>query len=155
VKQDSMGRTVLTLACVAALAVALSEARAAGPSGAAPASPRNTPEPAAGPKTGEGAGAKTEPGEAAKPATTAPAAPTPPSQDSQTVTLAELTKEGFEIRTTVFVPAEAVTRQSGKVSSDAIMVTLQKTTATAVCFYTLKAYVSKKLSTIPACTVHR
>ena len=129
-KLDSMTRTVLTLACVAALVVALAEARAAGQSGA-------------------------EAGEAAKPAETAPAAPTQPSQDSQTVTLAELTKEGFEIRTTVFVPAEAVTRQSGKVSSDAIMVTLEKTTATAVCFYTLKAYVSKKLSTIPACTVHR
>ena len=83
------------------------------------------------------------------------AGPKRPSQDSQTVTLAELTKEGFDIRTTAFVPAEAVTRQSGKVSSDAVMVTLQKTTATAVCFYTLKAYVSKKLSTIPACTVHR
>ena len=129
-KLDSMTRTVLTLACVAALVVALAEARAAGQSGA-------------------------EAGEAAKPAATAPAAPTEPSQDSQTVTLAELTKEGFEIRTTAFVPAEAVTRQSGKVSSDAVMVTLQKTTATAVCFYTLKAYVSKKLSTIPACTVHR
>ena len=129
-KLDSMTRTVLTLACVAALVVALAEARAAGQSGA-------------------------EAGEAAKPAETAPAAPTQPSHDSQTVTLAELTKEGFEIRTTAFVPAEAVTRQSGKVSSDAVMVTLQKTTATAVCFYTLKAYVSKKLSTIPACTVHR
>ena len=125
-----MTRTVLTLACVAALVVALAEARAAGQSGA-------------------------EAGEAAKPAETAPSATTQPSQDSQAVTLAELTKEGFEIRTTAFVPAEAVTRQSGKVSSDAVMVTLQKTTATAVCFYTLKAYVSKKLSTIPACTVHR
>ena len=125
-----MTRTVLTLACVAALVVALAEARAAGQSGA-------------------------EAGEAAKPAETAPSATTQPSQDSQTVTLAELTKEGVEIRTTAFVPAEAVTRQSGKVSSDAVMVTLQKTTATAVCFYTLKAYVSKKLSTIPACTVHR
>jgi len=125
-----MARTVLTLACVAALVVALAEARAAGQSGA-------------------------EAGEAAKPAETAPSAPTQTEHDSQAVTLAELTKEGFEIRTTVFVPAEAVTRQSGKVSSDAVMVTLQKTTATAVCFYTLKAYVSKKLSTIPACTVHR
>ena len=150
-----MTRTVLTLACVAALVVALAEARAAGQSGAAPASPSTTPEPAAGPKTGEGAGAKSEAGEASKPAESAPAAPTQPDRDSQAVTLAELTKEGFEIRTTVFVPAEAVTRQSGKVSSDAVMVTLQKTTATAVCFYTLKAYVSKKLSTIPACTVHR
>ena len=151
-KLDSMTRTVLTLACVAALVVALAEARAAGQSGAAPASPRTTPEPAAGTEDGR---RRAEAGEAAKPAETAPAAPTQPSQDSQTVTLAELTKEGFEIRTTVFVPAEAVTRQSGKVSSDAVMVTLQKTTATAVCFYTLKAYVSKKLSTIPACTVHR
>jgi len=71
------------------------------------------------------------------------------------VTLAELTRDGFVIRTTNFIPAEAVTRQSGKVSSDAFIVTLQTTTSTAVCFYTLKAYVGKKLTTIPACTVHR
>ncbi|MBC8013373.1 MAG: hypothetical protein H7X74_04725 [Methyloceanibacter sp.] len=71
------------------------------------------------------------------------------------MSLAELTRDGFEIRTTSFVPAEAVTRQSGKVSSDALIVTLQKTTSTAVCFYTLKAYVGKKLTTIPPCTVHR
>ena len=70
-------------------------------------------------------------------------------------TLAALMREGFEVRTTAFVPAEAVTRQSGKVSSDAIVVTLQKEAASAVCFYTLKAYVSGKLSTIPACIVHR
>jgi hypothetical protein len=48
-----------------------------------------------------------------------------------------------------------VTRHSGKVSSDAVVVTLQKSNATAVCFYTLKAYVGQKLATIPACTVHR
>jgi hypothetical protein len=48
-----------------------------------------------------------------------------------------------------------VTRQSGKLSADAVIVTLQKTTSTAVCFYTLKAYVGKKLSTIAACTVHQ
>ena len=48
-----------------------------------------------------------------------------------------------------------MTRHSGKVSSDAILVTLQKTNATAICFYTLKAYVGNKLTTIPACTVHR
>jgi hypothetical protein len=71
------------------------------------------------------------------------------------VTLDTLIREGFEVRTTTFIPADAVTRQSGKVSSDAIVMTLQKSTATAVCFYTLKAYVSKKLGTIPACTAHR
>ena len=70
-------------------------------------------------------------------------------------TFAALLKEGFEVRTTTFVPADAVTRQSGKVSFDAIVVTLQKDAASAVCFYTLKAYVSKQLGTIPACTVHR
>jgi hypothetical protein len=48
-----------------------------------------------------------------------------------------------------------VTRHSGKVSFDAVIATLQKTTVAAVCFYTLKAYVGKKLATIPACTVHR
>jgi hypothetical protein len=66
-----------------------------------------------------------------------------------------LLKEGFEVRTTTFVPADAVTRQSGKDSLDAIVVTLQKDAASAVCFYTLRAYVSKELSTLPACTVHR
>ncbi len=83
------------------------------------------------------------------------AAGTSPEADSGPVSLGELTKDGFEIRATDFIPAEAVTRHSGKVSSDAILVTLQKTNATAICFYTLKAYVGNKLTTIPACTVHR
>ena len=39
-KLDSMTRTVLTLDCVAALVVALAEARAAGQSGAEAAEPR-------------------------------------------------------------------------------------------------------------------
>ena len=71
------------------------------------------------------------------------------------MSLGDLTKTASTIRATDFIPAEAVTRHSGKVSSDAIVVTLQKTTATAICFYTLKAYVGKTLTTIPACTVHR
>jgi len=77
-----------------------------------------------------------------------------PEGNSGPLSLGELTRDGFEIRATDFIPAEAVTRQSGKVTSDAVIVTLQKTTSTAVCFYTLKAYVGKKLTTIPACTVH-
>ena len=95
--------------------------------------------------------------EPSKPAETTPSgsAAGPSESDSQSVTLEALMREGFEVRTTTFIPADAVTRQSGKVSSDAIVMTLQKTAATAVCFYTLKAYVSKKLGTIPACIVHR
>jgi hypothetical protein len=153
-----MTKMVLTLACAAALLFACAEARAAEQGGTAPGA---TPEQAAKPKAAEGEGTKTEGGEAAKPEDGAPSAGAesagapPPEGDSGPLTLAELTRDGFVIRTTNFIPAEAVTRQSGKVSSDAFIVTLQTATSTAVCFYTLKAYVGKKLTTIPACTVHR
>jgi len=156
-----MTKMVLTLTCAAALLFAFAEARAAEQGWAAPGVPDAKPAPAARPKPAEGEGTKTEEGEAAKPEDGAPsagaesAAAPPPEADSGPLTLAELTRDGFEIRTTNFIPAEAVTRQSGKVSSDALIVTLQKTSSTAVCFYTLKAYVGKKLTTIPACTVHR
>ena len=63
--------------------------------------------------------------------------------------------EGFLIRTTVLVPTDAVTRQLGKVSPDAIILTLQKETAIAVCYYTLKAYVKGSLTDIASCTVFR
>lgn len=157
-REDRMARTALALAAVAVLILVQAEAQGAGQGGAAPASPAATPEAASGPRPGEGA--KPETGETSKPPQTAPGAgaegpATPPDGDSQLTTLAALMGEGFELRTTTFVPAEAVTRQSGKVSSDAFVVTLQKGAAAAVCFYTLKAYVSKKLGTIPACTVHR
>lgn len=71
--------------------------------------------------------------------------------------LKDLIGDGFLIRTTVLVPAEAVTRQTGRISSDAIIVTLQKDTAIAVCYYTLKAYVKggKGLTKIASCTVYR
>jgi hypothetical protein len=163
-----MTRMVLSLACAAALVLAFAEARAAEPGASTPAA---KPAPAAKegaqseeapkPDAAKGEGAKTDDGEAAKPEeTTAPTAEAeapegPPEGDSGPVSLGELTKDGFVIRTSNFIPAEAVTRQSGKVSSDALVVTLQKSTSTAVCFYTLKAYVGKKLNTIPACTVHR
>ncbi len=128
------------LAAVTMLSLAGAEAQAPG-----------QPEPAASPPS---------PPEPSKPAETTPngtagSAAGPSDSDHQSVTLEALMREGFEVRTTTFIPADAVTRQSGKVSSDAIVMTLQKTAATAVCFYTLKAYVSKKLGTIPACVVHR
>jgi hypothetical protein len=71
------------------------------------------------------------------------------------VKMKDLLAEGFLIRTTVLVPAEAVTRQIGKVSSDAIILTLQRETAAAVCYYTLKAYVKESLTDIASCTVFR
>ena len=55
----------------------------------------------------------------------------------------------------MLVPAEAVTRQIGKVSSDAILLTLQRESAIAVCYYTLKAYVKEGLTDIASCTVFR
>jgi hypothetical protein len=141
-----MTKTVVTLACAAALLMAYAEAHAA---------------PAAKPETQSEEPAKPDENEA-KPEPNAeegpPTAEGPegqPEGESGPVALGELTKDGVVIRTSNFIPAEAVTRQSGKVSSDALVVTLQKSTSTAVCFYTLKAYVGKKLNTIPACTVHR
>ena len=71
------------------------------------------------------------------------------------VKMKDLLAEGFLIRTTVLVPAEAVTRQLGKVSPDSIILTLQKETAIAVCYYTLKAYVKQSLTDIASCTVFR
>jgi hypothetical protein len=149
-----MSKMVLTLACAGVLLLASAELRATaqGPE-AKPATPEAKPAP-------EGEGAETEAGEAAKPDQSAPSTEAEgggpsPEGEGGALSLAELTKDGFDIRGTDFVPAEAVTRHSGKVSSDAVIVTLQKTTVTAICFYTLKAYVGKKLATIPACTVHR
>ena len=71
------------------------------------------------------------------------------------VKMKDLLAEGFLIRTTVLVPAEAVTRQLGKVSPDSIILTLQKETSIAVCYYTLKAYVKQSLTDIASCTVFR
>ena len=71
--------------------------------------------------------------------------------------LKDLTADGFLIRTTVFVPADAVTRQTGRISSDAMVLTLQKETVIAICYYTLRAYVNgrKGLTKIPSCTVYQ
>ena len=71
------------------------------------------------------------------------------------VKMKDILAEGFLIRTTVLVPAHAVTRQLGKVSPDAIILTLQKETAIAVCYYTLKAYVKESLTDIASCNVFR
>jgi hypothetical protein len=71
------------------------------------------------------------------------------------VKMKDILAEGFLVRTTVIVPAEAVTRQIGKVSSDAVLLTLQKETAIAVCYYTLNAYVKEGLTDIASCTVFR
>jgi hypothetical protein len=143
-----MPKVVVIPALAGALAVAFAVAHAAPQSGGQTAAPAGKPEAAApGAQPGE-----TKPEETAPPAA---GASEPAQPETAPASLGELTKDGFEIRTTAFIPADAVTRQSGKVSSDAIVVTLQKTAATAICFYTLKAYVSRKLTTIPACTIHR
>jgi hypothetical protein len=153
-----MTKTALILACAATLLLISAETGGAQQGAAQPQTQDSKPESGAPPGAAEGP--KSEAGEPAKPENGAPPRPegaeTPqPEADSGPKSLGELTRDGFEIHSTEFIPAEAVTRQSGKVSSDAIAVTLQKSGATAVCFYTLKAYVGKKLTTIPACTVHR
>jgi hypothetical protein len=162
VRKSQVARAALVIAAVTTLSLA-AKAQSPGQGGQPPAPPAATPaakpEPAA-PSPSQSEGAKPEASEPAKPAEPTPStgagSPAAPSAgDTPSDTLAALLKVGFEVRATAFVPADAVTRQSGKTSSDAILVTLQKAAVSAVCFYTLKAYVSKKLGTIPACTVHR
>jgi hypothetical protein len=161
VRKSRVATAALVIAAVTMLSLAAAKAQGPGqggqPPGPPPASPAAKPE-AAAPSPSEGT--KPEAGEPAKPAEPAPSTgagtpAAPPAADTPSETLAALLKEGFSLRTMAFVPADAVTRQSGKASSDAIILTLQKDIVSAVCFYTLKAYVSKKLGTIPACTVHR
>ena len=67
----------------------------------------------------------------------------------------ELLAQGFQIKTTVLIPAEVVTRQTGKVTADALVVTLQKENAIAVCYYTLKSYVRLRLAGLATCTMFR
>ena len=139
-----MTRFVLALACAAALLFAFDGARAAEPDAETKAGEAAKPE--AGAEADKPDEGEVDEGDEAEEA---------PDGEGGLVPLADLVKDGFVIRTTDFIPADAVTRQSGKVSSDAVIVTLQKSTSTAVCFFTLKAYVGKKLTTIAACTVHR
>ena len=73
----------------------------------------------------------------------------------EAASMKDLVNDGFVIRTTVFIPAEAVTRQLGKVSGDAVVVTLQKQFSTAICYYGFKAYVGAGLTKIASCTVHQ
>jgi hypothetical protein len=149
VNEATTSRIALSLVFAAALLCA--EAHAAPQSEGQ--APDTKPEPAApGTTNGTAEPPKAEPQAPTTPDTSAEASA---GAENAPASLGDLTREGFEIIATDFIPAEAVTRQSGKVSSDAIVVTLQKQNATAVCFYTLKAYVGKKLTAIPACTVHR
>jgi hypothetical protein len=144
-----MTKLVLALACACTLLFALDGAWAAEPDAGAKAGEAAKPEAGGAQDAGKPDEGGPDQGEEGKEAEEALA-----GGEGGRVPLADLVKDGFVIRTTDFIPADAVTRQSGKVSSDAVIVTLQKSTSTAVCFYTLKAYVGKKLTTIAACTVH-
>lgn len=119
------------------------------------ASPEKGASEASEPKDADKSKEEAKPDEAPPP--DAKAEETPPAAGGiqSAVKLKDILAEGFLIRTTVLVPAEAVTRQIGKVSSDAVLLTLQKETAIAVCYYTLKAYVKEGLTDIASCTVFR
>lgn len=139
-------KVLLALAAVcAAVALVLFH-----PATAAPADKNGAPE-ASEPKD-EAARADEAPPEDAK-AEDAP--PAGAGEIQSAVKMKDLLAEGFLIRTTVLVPAEAVTRQLGKVSPDSIILTMQRETAIAVCYYTLKAYVKQSLTDIASCTVFR
>lgn len=104
-----MTKLVLALACACTLLFALDGARAARPDAGAKTGEAAKP----GADGAEDAGKPDEggpdQGEEGKEAEEAPA-----GGEGGLVPLAELVKDGFVIRTTDFIPADAVTRQSGK-----------------------------------------
>jgi hypothetical protein len=141
-----------TGAAVLLLGLALPLAAAAADKDASPE--KGAPE-ASEPKDADKSKEEAKPDETPPPDAKAEEAPPAGGGIQSAVKLKDILAEGFLIRTTVLVPAEAVTRQIGKVSSDAVLLTLQKETAIAVCYYTLKAYVKEGLTDIASCTVFR
>ena len=141
-----------TGAAVLLLVLALPLAAVAADKDASPE--KGAPE-ASEPKDADKSKEEAKPDEAPPPDAKAEEAPPAGGGIQSAVKLKDILAEGFLIRTTVLVPAEAVTRQIGKVSSDAVLLTLQKETAIAVCYYTLKAYVKEGLTDIASCTVFR
>ena len=141
-----------TGAAVLLLVLALPLAAVAADKDASPE--KATPE-ASEPKDADKSKEEAKPDEAPPPDAKAEEAPPAGGGIQSAAKLKDILAEGFLIRTTVLVPADAVTRQIGKVSSDAVLLTLQKETAIAVCYYTLKAYVKEGLIDIASCTVFR
>ena len=141
-----------TGAAILLLSLALPLAAVAADKDASPE--KGAPE-ASEPKDADKSKEEAKPDETPPPDAKAEEAPPAGGGIQSAVKLKDILAEGFLIRTTVLVPAEAVTRQIGKVSSDAALLTLQKETAIAVCYYTLKAYVKEGLTDIASCTVFR
>jgi hypothetical protein len=144
---NATGAAVLLLVLALPLAAAAADKDAPPEKGAAPE--------ASEPKDADKSKEEAKPDETPPPDAKAEEAPPAGGGIQSAVKLKDILAEGFLIRTTVLVPAEAVTRQIGKVSSDAVLLTLQKETAIAVCYYTLKAYVKDHLTDIASCTVFR
>jgi hypothetical protein len=144
---NATGAAVLLLVLALPLAAAAADKDAPPEKGAAPE--------ASEPKDADKSKEEAKPDETPPPDAKAEEAPPAGGGIQSAVKLKDILAEGFLIRTTVLVPAEAVTRQIGKVSSDAVLLTLQKETAIAVCYYTLKAYVKEGLTDIASCTVFR
>jgi hypothetical protein len=145
---SAVGAAAIVLLLVLPLAAAPADKDGASPEKGA------TPE-ASEPKDADKSKDEAKPDEAPPPDAKAEDAPPAGGGIQSAVKMKDILAEGFLVRTTVLVPAEAVTRQIGKVSSDAILLTLQKESAIAVCYYTLKAYVKEGLTDIASCTVFR
>ena len=96
------------------------------------ASPEKGVPEASEPKDADKSKEEAKPDETPPPHAKSEEAPPAGGDIQSSVKLKDILAEGFLIRTTVLVPADAVTWQIGKVSSDAVLLTLQKQTAIAV-----------------------
>src|SRR5262245_57768470 len=93
------------------------------------ASPEKGVPEASEPKDADKSKEEAKPDETPPPDAKSEEAPPAGGDIQSSVKLKDILAEGFLIRTTVLVPADAVTWQIGKVSSDAVLLTLQNTIA--------------------------
>jgi hypothetical protein len=96
-----------------------------------------------------------KPGDAAAPKSESESEASAAGETKGGLKMQELLAQGFQIETTVLVPTEMASRQTGKVTPDALIVTLQKENTIAVCYYTLNSYVRLRLAGLATCTTFR
>jgi len=78
-----------------------------------------------------------------------------PKKAVQRAKLRALLADGYEIKSTIFIPQEASTRVAGRPDHDAVVISLQKGQALATCFHQLRNYVAAEVMDVEWCIPHQ
>lgn len=89
-------------------------------------------------------------------ALSAPAAPQgQPAPSVQRVKLRALLTEGYEIRNVAIMPQDVASRVAGKLDVDVVILSLQKASQLATCYYRLDNYLTGVVLDIEWCIAHK